>query len=187
MKKTDEAEDGLVWKELRTETIVKDEWIDFRKSAYLFPDGHVYEPYYTYSRRDYVVIVATDEEGRLICVRQFRQGIKAVTTEFVAGGLEPGEEPLDAARRELREETGYESDDWQVLMRLPSDATISDNYATIVTARNCRRAHSQDLDAMEFLRVETLREDEIEDLISGGQFQQAMHVMAWLLFLRECR
>ena len=47
------------------------------RSAYRFPDGSVFEPYYSYSRRDYVVIVASDEDGNYLCVRQFRQGITA--------------------------------------------------------------------------------------------------------------
>ena len=85
MKNNDE---NLKWEEISTEHIVQNEWIDFRKSAYRFPDGSVFEPFYSYSRRDYVVIVASDTEGNFICVRQFRQGIKEVTTEFPAGGIE---------------------------------------------------------------------------------------------------
>lgn len=102
----------LEWEELITEHIVQDEWIDFRRSVYRFPDGSVVEPYYSYSRRDYVVIVATDEEGNYICVRQYRQGIREVTTEFPAGGIERSdgreygsaeyaEDALAAAKREL--------------------------------------------------------------------------------------
>jgi hypothetical protein len=72
----------LQWKEVSTDHIVTDEWIDFRKSVYRLPDGRDIGPFYTYSRRDYVVIVALDEEGRYICVKQFRQGIREVTTEF---------------------------------------------------------------------------------------------------------
>ena len=80
--------DKLAWKEISRKTLIHNEWIDFRESAYQFPDGSVFKPFYSYSRRDYVVIVATDEEGRYICVRQYRQGIKEVTTEFPAGGIE---------------------------------------------------------------------------------------------------
>ena len=80
--------ENLVWEEIRTEHIVQDEWIDFRRSAYRFPDGRVLEPFYSFSRKDYVVIVASDTEGRYLCVRQFRQGIRKVTTEFPAGGIE---------------------------------------------------------------------------------------------------
>ncbi len=84
----------------------------------------MFEPYYSYSRRDYAVIVATDTEGNYLCVRQYRQGIKQVTTEFPAGGIErkdgreygtsgdaSAEDALEAAKRELLEETGYTSDE----------------------------------------------------------------------------
>ena len=80
--------ENLTWEEVSTEHIIRDEWIDFRRSAYRLPDGNVFEPFYSYSRRDYVIIVASDCDGNYLCVRQFRQGVREVTTEFPAGGLE---------------------------------------------------------------------------------------------------
>ena len=191
----------LQWKEVSTDHIVTDEWIDFRKSVYRLPDGRDIGPFYTYSRRDYVVIVALDEEGRYICVKQFRQGIREVTTEFPAGGLErtdgkqyrsagisvlenaadASENALDAAKRELQEETGYMSEEWSHLLTIPSNATISDNYAHIYLARNCRRISGQSLDEYEFLNVILHTEDEIRSMIRAGQFQQSVHVLAFLL------
>ena len=199
----------LVWEELSTEHIVQDQWIDFRRSKYRFPDGREFEPFYSYSRRDYVVIVASDEEGNYLCVRQFRQGIGEVTTEFPAGGIErkdgkeyetragaskdssemnpdaSAEDALEAARRELLEETGYESDEWKHLLTLPSNATIADNYAYIFTAKNCRQVAGQSLDETECLNVIKHTATEIEELITDGDFKQAMHVTAWLLAGRE--
>ena len=186
--------DPLEWEEVSTEHIVRDEWIDFRKSAYRFPDGSTFEPYYSYSRRDYVVIVATDENGDYICVRQFRQGIKRVTTEFPAGGIERkdgkeygaggddlAEDALETARRELSEETGYESDEWRHLLTVPSNATIADNYAHLYEAKNCRKVTGQSLDETEFLSVEKLSVYELEKMIADGSFPQAMHILAWML------
>ncbi len=189
----------LKWEEVSTEHIVQDEWIDFRKTAYKFPDGNVYEPFYTYSRRDFVVVVATDESGKYICVKQFRQGIRRVTMEFPAGGIERkdgkeygdrdasdfAEDSLEAAKRELKEETGYSSDEWEHLLSIPSHATIADNYAHIYVARNCKKVSGQDLDDMEFVEVELLSDEEIDKMIKEGDFPQAIHVMAWLLALRE--
>ena len=175
------SEQNLTWKEIETEHLIQDEWLDFRKSTYRMPDGSVWSPFYTYSRKDYVVIVATDEEGRYICVRQFRQGLREVTTEFPAGGVEPSEgsdHTLETAIRELREETGYESDDWTFLMKIPANATISDNYAYLYQAKGCRPVTDQSLDATEFVEITTLTPGELEALIAQGGFQQAMHLLA---------
>lgn len=203
----------LAWEEISVEHVVQDQWIDFRKSAYRYPDGRVFEPFYSYSRKDYVVIVASDVDGQYLCVRQFRQGIKEVTTEFPAGGVErfdgkeyrgadvegadadasgaatsaadpessAAEELLDTAKRELMEETGYESDEWEHLLTVPSNATIADNYATVFRAKNCRLVAGQDLDETEVLNIQKYSADEIENMIYNGQFQQSVHVMAWLL------
>lgn len=192
-------EENLAWEEIGTEHIVQDEWIDFRRSTYRFPDGSVFEPYYSYSRRDYVVVVASDEEGNYLCVRQFRQGIKEVTTEFPAGGIERtdgreygagrgqagAEDSLEAAKRELLEETGYESGQWRHLLTVPSNATMADNYAYLYAAENCRKSGGQKLDETEFLNVRKYTGAEIEEMITRGKFQQAVHIMAWLLAQRK--
>ena len=186
----------LIWEEIKTEHLIQNEWIDFRQSAYRFPDGSVFEPYYSYSRRDYVVVVASDTEGRYILVRQFRQGIKEVTNEFPAGGIErtdgkeygkveAAEDALEAAKRELLEETGYESTEWKHLITVPSNATIADNYAHIYRACNSVKVSGQDLDTTEFLNVGLYSADEIEKMIKENDFQQAVHIMAWLLALRN--
>ena len=146
-----------------------------------------------------MVIVASDCDGNYLCVRQFRQGIREVTTEFPAGGLERpdgkeyradgedacSEDALAAAKRELLEETGYSSCDWKHLITIPSNATIADNYAYVYMAKNCRKVGGQALDETEFLNVELHTEQEIEELIRTGGFQQAVHVMAWLLAKEE--
>ena len=100
-------EDHLTWELIREKKLVDNEWIDFRESEWRFPDGLELGPFYTYHRKDYAVIAALDEEGRFLCVRQFRQGIRCVTTEFPAGGIEEGEDPLYCASREITEETGF--------------------------------------------------------------------------------
>ena len=140
--------DSLSWEKISEEHVVSDRWIDFRRSAYRFPDGRIFEPFYSFTKRDYAVIAASDTDGNYICVRQFRQGIERVTTEFPAGGIENAastddgsarEAAFDAAKRELLEETGYVSDEWKHLLSIPSKPTICDNYVHIFSAKNCRK------------------------------------------------
>ena len=191
--KSDRMSDrNLAWEEVRTEHVIRDRWMDLRRSAFRYPDGKIWEPYYNYTRRDYAVVVASDEEGNYLCVRQFRQGIRKVTTEFPAGGLEredatvfsgsTAEEGLRAAKRELREETGYESDKWTYLMRVPSCASLSDNYAFLFAAEDCRKITEQKLDEMELLQVEKHTAEEIDDMIRREEFPQTDHILAWMLW-----
>ena len=187
---------NLIWEPVKTEYLVRDAWMDLRKMTYRLPDGKLLDTIYTSSRRNYVIIVPEDEEGNYLCVRQFRYGIGVVTTEFPAGCIEGAkeaqyvseancgitmEDALATAQRELREETGYASENWKHLMTIPSNATLADNFAYIFSARQCRRAGNIQLDDTEFLNTVKLSATELDRLIQYGQFQQAMHVLAWLL------
>ena len=196
----DRDDSNLKWKHLHTEHLIQDQWIDLRATSYQMPDGNVYEPYYTFRRKDYVVIVASDTEGRYLTVRQFRQGCRCVTTEFPAGCIEPEKEErkaeadmempaapcseeaaLMAAKRELQEETGYTCEDWEHILTLPAEATVSEDFVHLYRAKNCRKVSGQTLDDMEFLHVELHTAEEIDQLIRKGRFQQISHVAAWRL------
>ena len=70
---------------------------------------------------------------------------------------------------------------------MPSNATIADNYAHLFVAKNCRKVSGQSLDETEFLNVKKLSAQEIEELIAKGEFQQAIHIMGWLMANRQQR
>ena len=183
-----ETHENLVWEEVNCEHIVSDEWIDFRKSTYKMPNGKISGSYYSYSRKYFVVIVATTEDDSYICVRQYRQGIRQVTTEFCAGCIEYNgvvlEDALSTAKRELLEETGYGSDDWMHLLTVPAYATLADNYMSIFAAKNCQKISSQqNLDNTEFLNVNLYSRSELEEMIKNGEFSQASHILA--LFMAD--
>ena len=178
----------LEWELDKCEHLAQDEWIDVRRTAYKLPDGSIFEPFYSYSRRDFVVIAARDTEGRYICVRQFRHGLRQVTTEFCAGGIEAKDDDsnrletaLHAAKRELKEETGYESEHWRHLLTIPANATLADNYAYLFAADDCVRCSDQKLDDTEFLEVTLRSEEELQNDIDSGNFQQVIHVLASVL------
>ena len=76
-------------------------------------------------------------------------------------------------------------DEWGFLLKVPSNATIADNYAYLFEAKNCRLVSAQELDDMEFLNVIRLTEKEISRMITEGEFQQAIHIAAWLMTKRK--
>ncbi|MBQ2608807.1 MAG: NUDIX hydrolase [Butyrivibrio sp.] len=195
-------EKKLYWELINEEHIIQDAWIDFRRNEYKLPDGQTIKPVYNYSKHSFSLVVATDRSGNFICVRQYRHGIDEITTEFPAGGIEYAkeedaasepcitkeniiaseDEAFEAAKRELREETGYTSDNWTHLLTIPANATISNSNVHIYSATACTLSASQELDDTEFLNVITLSETELLSAINGGDFKQALHVLAYYLF-----
>ena len=144
MTEAGRSQEALRWQWLSGNIVHRDQWVDLRENTYLLPNGKEITPYYTTRNRNFSVIVARDPEGSYICVRQFRPGTETVTTEFPAGGMEEGEDPLGAAKRELLEETGYEAEQWTALGRIAPNATIANNYAYIFLAEGCRKASGCD-------------------------------------------
>lgn len=87
-------------------------WMRVWAEDVLLPDGHVVENFYTLEMRDYAVVVALTPNRDVVVERQYKHGPRKVAINLPAGYLEPDEDPLDAARRELLEETGYSADQW---------------------------------------------------------------------------
>jgi ADP-ribose pyrophosphatase len=80
------------------------------------------QPHYVIEGKDFVVIVAVTRENRILLVRQYRPAVASVTLELPAGHIEAGETPEQAARRELREETGYDAENLKLLANLSPSA-----------------------------------------------------------------
>lgn len=98
------------------------------------------DPYYIINAPDFAVIVALDERGRLLLVRQYRPPVAAVTLELPAGHIERGETPEETARKELIEETGYEAGRMELLAVLSPSTARYTNRLYCFFAGNVRRA-----------------------------------------------
>jgi ADP-ribose pyrophosphatase len=95
-------------------------------------------PHLIIDSADFVTVIAFTPEDELLLVRQYRQGVQAMTLELPSGHVEPGDSPETAARKELLEETGYEADTFELIASLsPSTARFS-NRLWCYIARNAR-------------------------------------------------
>jgi ADP-ribose pyrophosphatase len=99
-----------------------------------------------------IVVIALDADGTVTMVRQYRHAIKQYLLEFPAGGLEPGEEPLLCARRELREETGLEAERWTSLGHFYSSPGFANEILHVFLAEDLRTVDA-DPDEDEDLQV----------------------------------
>lgn len=96
-------------------------WFTVGEEDVALPDGKTIEGFNWIAMREYAIVVPILADGRTIFIRSYKHGVGAVSLSCPAGYLEPGEAGLDGARRELREETGYEAAEWTPLGRFVVD------------------------------------------------------------------
>ena len=127
-----------------------------------------------------VAIVALTEEGRICLVRQYRTAIGRVTVEIPAGKLDPGEDPLECAGRELREETGMVAEKMAFLTTIASSDGFCDELIHIYMATGLSFAESSP-DADEFINVDLVEVGELVDAVLDGRIEDAKTVVGALL------
>ncbi|MEZ3577418.1 MAG: NUDIX hydrolase [Muribaculaceae bacterium] len=163
------------WKLLESEYIIRRPWLTARREKVQLPDGTIHPEYYVLEYPDWVNIIAETKDGRYVLVEQYRHGLGEISIELCAGCVEPGEAPVDGARRELLEETGFGGGEWELI------ATLSPNSSTSTNMCYCFVAHGveikdkeQHLDTTEDIAVHLVTRDELYRLLSDGEIKQAM-------------
>lgn len=99
------------WKIVQSREVYRDPWLAVRRDEVIRPDGKP-GTYAVVNLKAGVSVLALDDEGNVYLTQEFHYGVGRVTLEVVSGGIEPGEDPLPAAQRELREEIGIEAEEW---------------------------------------------------------------------------
>lgn len=127
-----------------------------------------------------VAIVALTDDGRICLVRQYRTSLSRVTVEIPAGKLDPGEDPLACARRELKEETGMEASQMAFLTTIATSDGFTDELIHIYMATGLTFA-SSDPDADEFINVDLVPLNELIDAVLDGRIEDCKTVTGALI------
>ena len=131
--------------------------------------------------------VAVLDDGRLVMVRQFRNALDRLTLELPAGGLQyRGEPTLDAARRELKEETGYAATSMELLLNLRTTVAFCNEKIDIYLAKGLVRGQ-QHLDDDEYLGVEIHDLEELKGMIFRGEIEDAKTIAGILAYADRLR
>ena len=144
------------------------------------PDGHRAE--WDYIDHRGAAAVAVLDDGRLLMVRQYRDALDRETIEIPAGGLNGWDEPtINAAARELEEETGYRSDNLTKLVSVVTAVAFCNEVVDVYLATDLVKT-SQHLDEDEFIDVEKYTLDELKDMIFAGTIQDSKTISAVLAY-----
>lgn len=128
---------------------------------------------------DSVNVVAITPDQEVVAIRQFRFGVGATTLELPGGLAEPDEEPLIAAQRELREETGYTGTKWKYLGSIQNNPVFMNSLLHHFLLEDARLTHDLELDDEEDILVETISQDALITLVEEGEVQHP-HVISAL-------
>lgn len=164
------------WKTLsRTVILDHSKWLKVEDHTIELPNGAVIDKWCWIVSPDYVNVVVQDDEGDFLCFRQTKYAAEGTTLAPVGGYLDPGEDPLDCAKRELREEMGCEAREWVRLGRFPCDGNHGNGMANLFLAKGARTVGEVIADDLEEQEIVTLSRNEMMHALLNGDFK----VLSW--------
>jgi 8-oxo-dGTP pyrophosphatase MutT (NUDIX family) len=128
-----------------------------------------------------VLTIPVTTDGKLLLLEHYRHGLRRISWEFPSGLGEPGETPIEGARRELLEETGYAGDNAQLLGQLAPNPAIQSNYMSVVLITGAKSVAKPALEPGEELKVHLLNIDQVSDMVADGRMYHALNVAAFSL------
>lgn len=165
-----------LWKTISRKTILNHSpWLTVEDHTIELPDGRIIDRWPWLITKDYVNVAAVTKEGKYLCFRQTKYSVDGVTLAPVGGYLDPSEDALGAARRELLEETGYEAPDWIRLGTYMVDGNHGAGRAHLFLARGAEHVTSPRSDDLEEQQLLLLSRSEVETAVRAGEFK----VLGW--------
>lgn len=173
----------LIEKQLESEFVFNGKLLKVYNDTVSLPNGSTATREYI-KHQGAVCVVPVTEDNEIVAVKQYRYPIKRVTIEIPAGKLDKGEIPLEAAKRELSEETGVESADIEYIGGLYPSVAYTDEIIHMYVAKNLKygEAHTDD---DEFLNVIRIPVSEFVDMIMDGKIEDSKTQAAILKVARK--
>lgn len=173
---TDVKEEKRMWKVLKSEYLYRDTWLTARKDTVQLPNGNIIPSYYILEYPEWVNTLAITKDHKFIMIRQYRHGLQEVRYELCAGVCDPEDaSPLDAAKRELLEETGYGNGNWKQDIVLCANPSTMTNHTYMFLATDVELVSAPHPEASEDLSVHLLTYEEVLELLQTDQIKQSLH------------
>lgn len=170
------------WEVLKSETVFHNKWVTIQKEAVKLPTGIVIDDYYLNVRPEVVITVPVTKDGNVIVVKQYKHGGQEIFMEFPGGVFESEKEsPLQGALREMREESGYHSDEMIYLGKVFDDPTKDRNCLHLFLAKNACKKFEPQPDITEHIEIIEMPFKDVPELIRSHKMQVCGAISAYML------
>jgi 8-oxo-dGTP pyrophosphatase MutT (NUDIX family) len=169
----------MTWKRLNSRTVFDNDWMEVREDHVINPGGGENQYGYVHFKNHAVAIVPLDDDDNVWLVGQQRYTLDTWSWELPMGGAPLGELPLDAAKRELREETGLTATDWTEIMQLHPSNSITDELGFVFLAQGLTEGET-DFEETEDLEIRRLPLADALEMVVAGKITDAISVAALL-------
>lgn len=156
------------WRINNSEYLLHEPWIVVRKDNVITDKGVEIPDYYVLECPTWVNIIAITTQGLLLIEEQYRHGIQKVCFEVPAGACNNNEEPLEAAKRELLEETGYASDEWTLFDTVAPNPSNMNNYCYTFIANNVQKTQKPTPEVTESIKLHLCTLQDVVQLMEEG-------------------
>lgn len=170
--------DDLIWERLSSETGPDIILFDVRYDLMRHPQSGESFKRLVLEAADWVNVVAVTRDGSTVIVEQYRFGVGGLTFEPPAGLVAPGENPLDAAKRELLEETGFGGGEWRSLGAVQPNPAMMNNLCHHFLVTNAEPVQAPEPDPGEALRVHLMSRDELRAAVESGEIRHTLALSA---------
>jgi 8-oxo-dGTP pyrophosphatase MutT (NUDIX family) len=175
------------WQTITTKTVYDNPWIKVTQSDVLNPKGGKGIYGVVSFKNKAIGIIPVDEEGYTYLVGQYRYTLNEYSWEIPEGGGPMNEDPLEAAKRELKEETGYEAAEWKMIGRIHTSNSVTDEEGFLYLATGLTLGHSEPEDTEELAvrkvhlkeAVEMVMQDKITDGLSIAAIMKAARILGY--------
>lgn len=174
----------MSWQKLSSKTVYDNPWITVVEDRVINPGGGKNDYGVVHFKNIAVAIVPLDGAGNTWLVGQERYTLGAYSWELPMGGAPDGEEPLAAAKRELKEETGLTAKRWSQVMRLHTSNSVTDEEGIVFVAEELEEGEP-DFDEVEDLQIRRLPLSDALDMVCRGEITDAISVAALLRVTRN--
>jgi len=169
------------WKTLDTKQIFGNRIFGFREDMVLSPKTEKTHPVWVMDAPTWVNIIPITKQKKVIMIEQYRFGSQEISLEIPGGMVDAGEDTLSAATREMKEETGYDSDKVYKIGKISPTPALMSNHTYSYVAYNVEKTGGQQLDNMEDIEVLEIDLNQIPELITRGEIDHSLVISAFYL------